>query len=208
MFSLQKLFARDDKLFRLLEASAEETRASIKALKDILSNKGAPQTLDAFIAARRKDKEITAEINEFLARSSVTSLDREDVEAISTVLYKIPKTIEKFAERYVISGAELRDVDFSRQVALLDQAADTVTTMVKELEKAHFAKVKEHNARLQKTEGDADELMLQLLKELYSGKYPPLKVTILKDLYELLEKVVDRCRDVGNVIANVVLKHS
>lgn len=208
MFSLQKLFARDDKLFKLLEASAEETRASIKALKDILGNKGAPQSLDAFIAARRKDKEITAQIHEFLARSSVTSLDREDVEAISTVLYKIPKTIEKFAERFIISGAELKDVDFSRQVQLLDQAAETVTTMVKELEKAHFNKVKEHNARLQKTEGDADELMLQLLKELYSGKYPPLKVTILKDLYELLEKVVDRCRDVGNVIANVVLKHS
>jgi hypothetical protein len=31
---------------------------------------------------------------------------------------------------------------------------------------------------------------------------------MLKDLYELLEKVMDRCRDVGNVIANTVLKHS
>jgi len=29
-----------------------------------------------------------------------------------------------------------------------------------------------------------------------------------KDLYELLEKVVDRCRDAGNVVDNVVLKHS
>jgi uncharacterized protein Yka (UPF0111/DUF47 family) len=33
-------------------------------------------------------------------------------------------------------------------------------------------------------------------------------VVRVKDLYELLEKVVDRCRDVGNVVANVVLKHS
>jgi hypothetical protein len=30
----------------------------------------------------------------------------------------------------------------------------------------------------------------------------------LKDLYELLEKVFDRCRDAGNVISHVVLKHS
>jgi uncharacterized protein Yka (UPF0111/DUF47 family) len=30
----------------------------------------------------------------------------------------------------------------------------------------------------------------------------------LKDLYDLLEKVIDRCRDAGNVIAQIVLKNS
>jgi len=33
-------------------------------------------------------------------------------------------------------------------------------------------------------------------------------VIILKDLYELLEKVVDRCRDAGNVISQIVLKNT
>jgi hypothetical protein len=31
---------------------------------------------------------------------------------------------------------------------------------------------------------------------------------MLKDLYELLEKVVDRYRDAGNVITHIVLKNS
>jgi hypothetical protein len=30
----------------------------------------------------------------------------------------------------------------------------------------------------------------------------------LKDLHEILEKAIDHCRDAGNVIAQVVLKHS
>jgi uncharacterized protein Yka (UPF0111/DUF47 family) len=30
----------------------------------------------------------------------------------------------------------------------------------------------------------------------------------MKDLYELLEKIFDRCRDAGNVISHVALKHS
>ena len=29
-----------------------------------------------------------------------------------------------------------------------------------------------------------------------------------RDLYELIEKVVDRCRDVGNVVMDIVLKSS
>src|SRR5256885_6065237 len=205
MFSIQKLFAKDDRFFELLEASAEESRASVQALKQML--KGG-KALDEFAAARRKEKQITAQINELLARTSVTVLDREDIEAISSVLYKIPKTVEKFAERYLISVEQLRDVDFSRQMLLLERATDTVVSMIRELEKSHFAQVNQHNEELQLAEGQADDLMLELLRDLYCGKYQPLKVIVLKDLYELLEKVVDRCRDVGNVVANVVLKNS
>jgi uncharacterized protein Yka (UPF0111/DUF47 family) len=43
---------------------------------------------------------------------------------------------------------------------------------------------------------------------LFSGKHDPMQVIMLKDLYELLEKVIDRCRDAGNVIAHTALKHS
>jgi uncharacterized protein Yka (UPF0111/DUF47 family) len=205
MFSIQKLFAKDDQFFKLLEASAEESRASVQALKQVI--KGG-QALDEFAAARRKEKQITVQISELLARTSVTVLDREDIEAISSVLYKIPKTVEKFAERYLISTAQFHGVDFSRQVSLLERATDTVVVMIRELEKSHFEQVNHHNEELQQAEGEADELMLELLKELYSGKFPSVTVVIVKDLYELLEKVVDRCRDVGNVVANVVLKHS
>ena len=69
-------------------------------------------------------------------------------------------------------------------------------------------KIKELNERLQVIEGEADKLMLELLRDLFSGKHDPLKVIALKDLYELLEKVIDRCRDAGNVINHIVLKNS
>jgi uncharacterized protein Yka (UPF0111/DUF47 family) len=42
---------------------------------------------------------------------------------------------------------------------------------------------------------------------LYSGK-DVAQVLALKDLYELLEKLIDRCRDCGNIIAHVALKNS
>ena len=50
-------------------------------------------------------------------------------------------------------------------------------------------KTAEQNAKLQAIEGEADDLILQLFKtELYSRKHDAVKVIILKDLYELLEK--------------------
>ena len=209
MISLQKLFSQDDKFFELLEASAEESLASVEALRRILTNPSVTPTLDEFVASRRKDKAITNQISELLVKTSVTGLEREDIEALSTVLYKIPKTVEKFAERYILSAPRLRDVSFNKHVEMLEAAARIVLVMLRELKaKSHLEKISAQNEQLQKVEGEADKLMLELLRDLYNGKDDAVRVIILKDLYELLEKVVDRCRDAGNVITNIVLKNS
>src|SRR5579884_1955263 len=158
MFSIQRLFAKDDRFFELLAASAEEGRASVQALKQVLKTGSAQQSLEEFYAARRKEREISNQISELLGRTSVTSLDREDIEAISRALYKIPKTVEKFAEHYLIAAPQLKGVDFSPQVVLMEKAIDTVISMIKELEKSHFEMVNQRNEELQRAERDADRL--------------------------------------------------
>ena len=72
----------------------------------------------------------------------------------------------------------------------------------------NLEKVKDLNDKLQFLEGEADKLMLVLYKDLYSNRSDPIQVMVLKDLYELLEKIIDRCRDAGNVISHIVLKNS
>ena len=90
-----------------------------------------------------------------------------------------------------------------------EQATDTVLAMVRQLRRIQeLEKIKELNERLQYIEGEADKLMLDLLSDLYSGRHDSLKVIVLKDLYELLERIIDRCRDAGNVINHIVLKSS
>ena len=209
MFSLQKLLGRDDPFFALLEASAKESENSVQALRRILQNPSITPTLDEFIAARRHEKELAREIRDLLVNTFVTSLEREDIEALSHSLYKIPKTIEKFAERYILCAPRLRDIDFGKQLDMLDEVARTLFKMVQTLrKKSDLDSIKNLNTRLQQIEGDADKLMIDLLRDLYSGKYEAVKAMILKDLYELLEKVFDRSRDAGNIVFHIVLKHS
>ena len=49
---------------------------------------------------------------------------------------------------------------------------------------------------------------LELLRDLFHGEYDTKQIIFLRDLYELVEKVIDRCRDAGNIILQVVLKYS
>jgi uncharacterized protein Yka (UPF0111/DUF47 family) len=209
MFSLQKLFGKDDKFFRLLEGSAEEAKASVHSLRELLTAPESSRSLAAFIEARRKDKQITRELTEHLLKTFVTPLEREDIEALSTALYKIPKAVEKFGERLIIGGEQITGKEFLQQVSMLEKATDTLAAMVKELRKGvNLVKVKGQNDELQRIEGDADKLMLDALRDLYNGDHATKRVIIMKDLLEIIEKVFDRCRDAGNIVFHIVLKHS
>ena len=209
MFSLQEFFSPKDKFFDLLEASAEEARASVKALIHLIENPRHVSSLEEFAASRRKEKQITSEISDLVCTTFITTLEREDIEALSQALYKIPKTVEKIGERIVLAPHLLAGVDLSRHTAMLDGATLNVTTMVNAMRKGwDIDEMRAHNAKLQAIEGEADRMMLELLKPLYEGNTEPLKALFLKDLFELLEKVIDRCRDAGNVINQIVLKNT
>lgn len=209
MFSLQKLLGKEDKFFTLLEASAEEARTSVQALVKLSKEIESPSTADEFAYSRRKDKKITQEISEAVYTTFITALEREDIEELSNALYKIPKTVGKFSERVMLAPRYVKGIDFSKQISLLERATDIVLELVKSLRDGmNLEKVRDLNDKLQFLEGEADKHIMTLYKDLFSGKHDPIQVVVLKDLYELLEKVIDRCRDAGNVIAHIALKNS
>jgi uncharacterized protein Yka (UPF0111/DUF47 family) len=168
-----------------------------------------PVIMDEFVHSRRKDKQITRDISKAVYETFITALEREDIEDLSNALYKIPKTVEKFTERIILAPQYVQGIDFSTQVSLLERATDIVLDMVKTLRNGmNLEQVKDLNEKLQYLEGEADKHMMSLYKALFSGSHDALQVIVLKDLYEILEKIIDRCRDAGNVIAHIVLKNS
>ncbi len=209
MFSLKKLFSKEDKFFSLLQASSDAGRASIKALGELLNATEDTPGLQDFLHARDQEQQIGAEIDQLLCDSYATPLDREDIEMLARALYRIPKTTKKFAERYLLSAPKIRDVSFSQHVKMLETAEETVYRMVTDLKKGpNLSRTKANNDALQKVEGEADKLLVAELEHLYGEEEDIVRVVILKDLYEILEKVFDRCRNAGNIIFQIVLKNS
>ncbi|MBX3690485.1 DUF47 family protein [Dokdonella sp.] len=209
MFSLQTIFGKGDKFYGLLEASAEAARDSASALVHMFEAPQQTPTLAEFMHARKREKDLTAEINRELVNTFVTALEREDIEALAAALNKITKSIAKFAERYSLAAERLADVDFASRAALLESAAGVIRDMVFQLRKGmNVSAMRLLNDRLQAIENEADRLMIELYRDLYGGRHEPLRVLLLKDLFELLEKAIDRCRDAGNVVFQIVLKNS
>lgn len=209
MFSLQTIFGKGDKFYGLLEASAESARLSTRALIELLSTPASQQSLEKFKQARRREKDLFAQISEELVNTFVTVLDREDIEALNRALYKIPKVVEKFAERYTLAIDRIGDVDFTSRAAMLEQACEVLEQMVKLLRAGmDLDRTKKLNDKLQAIEAEADRQILELYRDVYTNETDPIRYLVKKDLFQILEKAIDRCRDAGNVIYHIVLKNS
>jgi len=148
-------------------------------------------------------------MTEALSRTFVTPLDREDIEALSVALYRIPKQVEKIVERLSIYPGRVPHEMFSRQAQLMSQAAEALAFMVRQLRQGTtLDSIREANDRLQFAEGEADKVMLEQLRGLYIGPCDAKELVILQKLFEMVEQAVDRCRNAGNIVVQVALKHS
>jgi uncharacterized protein len=208
MFSLQAMFGKGDKFFSLLEQSANAAYDSSLGLAKLLKN---PEEADLseFVRARTREKELAAQITKDLVDTFVTVLEREDIETLSSLLYKIPKVLEKFAERYQIVRGQLQGVSFVERAEMVTRAVEIVVQMVHLLRKGmNLDATKALHDRLKGIESEADRLLLDIYREAATGKTDAVTLFLKKDLFDLLEKAIDRCRDVGNTIFTIVLKNA
>lgn len=209
MFSLAKLFGKSDRFFELLSASAKSAHQSIEALSRLLTQSDGNVSLAELAVARRAEKKTAETIGEELVKVFVTALEREDIEALSRALYRIPKTVEKFGERFIIMQHLVKPGDFSSQMAIALEASSVVVRMVDMLPNSpKLESIKAENDKMQELEGRADNLVVGYLKEIYSGEIDPIRAMALRDLHDLLEKIIDRCRDACSVVSYIVLKNS
>ena len=209
MFSLQTIFGKGDKFYGLLEQSADTVKDSAAALHELLAKPEQGAVMAPFSAARTRGKELAAQISEGLVNTFVTALDREDIEALNSALYKIPKSIEKFVERYEIVSDRLVGVDFEQRALVLERSSLVVVEMVGQLRRGlHIDPVKKLQDRMQALESEGDRMLLAPYRTLYIEGGDVMRAVLAKDLYELIEKAIDKCRDVGNIVYSIVLKNS
>lgn len=208
MFSLQTIFGSGQQFYSLLDEAAAAASESAQALHAMMKATDRQPALDAFKLARTRERAASDKIGKALVDSFITPIEREDIEALGSALYKIPKQIEKFADRYSLAIQHLEGIDFAPRAAMLEQAATVVVEMVRELRHLNIDRMTALNEKLRAIENEADRLMLELYRDIYSGKLDSLQMFLLKEFFEILEKAIDRCREAGVVAYQIVLKNS
>ncbi len=208
---LANLFPSEDKFYALLERQAIHALSAAQELKifldshDDITRNAASQAIDN---VRADAKALSAETTMELCRSFITPFDREDIQDFSDLMYKVPKIIQKVKDRILMHGIA-REGDFIRQVDLIVLEAQATQVLVKALISGKGSKgVIESVAQLRDLEQQGDAIRNELMVALFKSDRDIRDILLRRDIYDMLEKVVDRFRDVAGVALQIVLKHS
>ncbi len=209
---MARLLPQEDKFFILMRALSVEAQTGAVLLKQFIDQPDAAARTgigQRIAACKAESKRLLEQITREVSLSFITPFDREDIQEFSAHLYKIPKTIDKIRERLDLHGIKSDAGDFTRQIDLIVQEATAMQDIVEALTHKGAAKtILDKVAVLHDLEGHGDTVLGELLVNLFNDNGDVRDMLLRKDIYDMLEKVLDRYRDAAAVALQIVLKHS
>lgn len=206
------LMPREDRFFDLFARHSATLVAGAEALQALLQGGDQVPHYGRIIVAREHEAdEITREVLLAVRRSFITPFDRGDIkdliQSMDDAIDQMQKTV-KTIELYEIRSFE----------PLMREMGDTVVEAARLTARAvpllsaigtHATELGSLTEEVTRVEGRSDDLHEQGLKALFAahGRTDPMSYLIGREVYEHLERVVDRFEDVANEISGIVIEN-
>lgn len=208
----QAMMPREERFFDLFEAHAKILCAGARSLRQVLD--GGEATFEHCAAVARHEEaadQVTRDVMLAVRRTFITPFDRSDIIDLVTSMddaidqmHKTSKSIVLFEQRaFQPHMVTLGDVI----VRTADLTAEA-TPLLRSL-RANAARLNEIAEEVTRLEEDSDGLHDKGLAELYRGpaRTDAMAFVVGAEIYDHLEKVVDRFEDVANRISGVLIEH-
>lgn len=148
-------------------------------------------------------KKILAKVN----ASLITAIDREDIQAVNTLLNRICQKISRAAVNLQVYELQDYPICLVKQSNTLLKATQHLLMVMQDFSKCKdIRKITENNGVMKQIEREGDDILHEAMKDVFSGKYDPLLVIKLRDIYHSVEKALDLCFEVSDVTLHVALK--
>ncbi len=211
MLNIAKLLPSEQKFYTFLQQLSSEAHTASLHLKTFVESNDAAARKEAGAAitsCKAQAKAISSEVTKQLCISFVTPFDREDIQSICGYLYRITKTIEKTREH--MDMYQFKDaIELKRQVEVILLEADGMQIMIDALIKGGKAQqIIEKAKLLDELENKGDEILSDLLTILINTAPDAKQLILRKDIYDLLERVIDGYRDAAGIALQIALKYN
>jgi len=183
----------------------------MKSSADLLAQMFAePQRLDYFVAAikgvEHEADSITRDVSTRIDKSFITPLDREDIHNLAQELDNVVDLIDGTARRAAMF--RIRDTrPFAQALAqILHKSVESLEQAVVEIKNPRAVAKHTRNVKVLEEEGDA--VYQVAVGELFNGSPDAIEVIKWKELYDTLERAIDRCHSASIVVESISLKNS
>jgi predicted phosphate transport protein (TIGR00153 family) len=181
---------------------AEQLTALMRAVHELDERKRNIENIE-----HRADK-ITSQTMQLLHQTFITPLDRDEIHQLITRMDDILDLMEDVSQCMFLY--DIRAVtDEARTLADLcltsTQKVKEAVDLLSNLKNAK--RILELCNEVDRLEGDADHVMRSAMAKLFREENDAKQLFKLKEIYQLLESVTDRCQDVANIIEGIVIEN-
>jgi predicted phosphate transport protein (TIGR00153 family) len=206
------LMPREERFFELFARHSDVVVAGAKALREMLEGGDAVPRHYKTVMDREHDADnITREVLTAVRRTFITPFDRGDVKDLITSMDNAIDQMQKAAKTIMLFDQR----SFTQQQKKMGDAIVTAAALVQEAMpllaaiNTNAGRISRISEQISHIEGEADELHDSGLHELYRANQPSNSMSFFigVEIYDHLEKVVDRFDDVANEVHGIVLEN-
>lgn len=204
------LIPEEKKFFDMFEKEVSIVKRGAEMLVDLTKNY---EKLDQY-AGKLDNLEhecdcVVHDITAMLNSTFITPIDREDIHTLATEIDDIIDIIDAVGRRLLIFKILDKCPKYlSENAALINTSVTEVEKAVKLMRDPSKAKLLEkHCIKVNDLENDGDHLLAKALTELFDSDDVKFIVK-MKEIYDLLEFVSDKCEEVANHLLEISGKNA
>ncbi|NOT64156.1 MAG: DUF47 domain-containing protein [Acidobacteria bacterium] len=203
-----RLLPKEDKYFDQFNRLASNIHGSAQLLQKLFNDFGNRAAYaDQIKQLEHTCDEITHGIIKQLNLTFITPFDREDIHALASQLDDVIDGIEYVSRRVILYRLTAPTNDAVKMIDVLVRLTASLEKAVGSLEKDGEGLLKEC-AGIHTLESEGDTYHHDAVDRLFSTETDPIQILKLKELYEKLERAIDKCEDAANVLESITLKNA
>ena len=206
---IRKVMPREEAFFDLLERQAKTAQSAAQTLATYFqSNRASESVAEAVQVLEHDGDKLVHELEESLAKTFVTPIDREDIHFLCSELDDVIDLTNTTARAFLLLGVDRPTKPMSEMMDLLVQATSELANAVPNLRRHLYAELFMAKRRIREIEKEADRIYRDEVSRLFHSPEIDAKDLLReREILDDLEDTIDRCERVADTLANLAVKH-
>ena len=206
---LRNLIPREGKFFDFFRQSAEQSVKGAHAFRAMLDDlPNAERHAREIKDIEHAGDEILHRTVELLHKTFITPLDRDDIHRLISRMDDILDRLDGATSRVHLYEMTEATEECKALADICIRSCECIKRAVDRLHDLTYTSGILHECvEVNRLENEADAVLARAKAKLFHDEIDTRQLIKLKEIYEFLEAVTDKCEDVANVIESIVLEY-
>jgi predicted phosphate transport protein (TIGR00153 family) len=202
------LIPQEKIFFNWIEEESQLVLKAAEIFNEMMQNfNGTKEKVEKLKEIEHECDEILHNIFDKLNKTFITPIDHEDISNLTSLYDDVLDMIESVAKKILLFKIKKPDTYMKKAAGIILECVKEVNFALKDIRKMDETEIRKKFVIVHRLENEMDDLKDESIAKLFEEK-DPVKIIILKDIYESLEIITDKCEDVCLAIQDIVIKNT